>query len=183
MNAQQAPKRRQRRTTRLQRRDTRKPKPTFEQYRSNPDHFAARMKSIRERAAGQLFSRATPQERERITQKLILPWKWYASKEQFFNDLRPGDLFFPYVDKYRKLMAKSLLTHTEKVEARKLRIILGAFGNNQVGFVGEFMAKNKTTVVVIIGRDMTPEMIQKEIKKYLLRDETAGWKEMTKRKH
>lgn len=178
MNGQPLSKRRQRRAVRTQRRAAQKPAPTYATYRENAEHFSARMKAIRERVVGHLFSRATPAEQKRITEKLLLPWKWYSSPEKFFAEQTKESPVLQFWKKYHALRNAPIMDARKRAEIKQMKIILNQFLNPQMGYVGEISNGGKKTVMVLVARDMTPKMIADRIRKFLLENPEEMWKKL-----
>ncbi len=182
MNGQPASKRRQRRVVRIQRRAAKKPTPTYATHRENAEHFSARMKAVRERVVGNLFSRATPAEQKRMTEKLLLPWKWYSSPEKFFADQTKESPVLSFWKKYNALRNAPILDARKRTEIKQMKRILIQFLNPQMGYVGEISHGGKKTVMVLVARDMTPKMIGDRIRKYLLENPEEMWRKWAGRK-
>lgn len=171
-------KRRGRRAERTQRRISQKPKPTLKKYRENPEHFARRMRVLRNKTAVQLFRTADENQQKLIAEKLIQPWAWYASPEEFFSVQTKGDPFWAMWKRFVDLQQTTHHDPRKRMELKQLRKILRQFTNPQIGFVGEMQQNGKTTIVVIVGRDMTAMMITRRLKEYLLFDPLKGWKKL-----
>lgn len=178
MNGQRTSKRRQRRNARIQRRAARRPIPTYSTVRENPTHFTRAMAAIRRQVVNELFPRVTRPQQELITQKLSLPWKWYSSPEKFFEDQPKESFFGKYWNTYQALRNPPIMDAKKRVEWKQMRRILVQFLNPQLGYIGELPQKGKRVVVVLVARDMTPIMISKRIRDFLLENPEELWREM-----
>ncbi len=136
------------------------------------------MRELRNRTAITLLRHATEKQKNLIAEKLTLPWKWYANPELFFNEQKKEDPLFGWWKNYQALRKTPHFSPQKRAQLKKIRNVLRIFTNPQVGFFGELMIGGERTVVAIVGRDMTPQMITRQLKEYLLMNSTEIFQKM-----